>query len=640
MIEVSIDLETRSTVDLKKSGVYPYAAHPTTDVWCMAFRCNDDSRPHLWWPGQPTPRIFGARTPLTVRAWNANFERQMWNAILVKRYGFPALPLDSWVCTMAEALAMGLPGSLDMAAKALGLPVEKDAAGSRLMMQMAKPRRVQPDGTVIWWDAPDKKARLGEYCKQDVVVEQAIAAQVRRLSAPERRIWILDQQINDRGVGLDTGLVLALHDIDRAAQADADRRMAELTAGEVSAVTQAGRLTEWLRGQGLDLDGVAKDDVRDLLECDLDPTVKETLLLRQEAGGTSSRKLVSMKSSVSAGNRIRGMLAYHGASTGRWAGRLVQPQNMPRGTIKHKHLEPSLPFVLARDTGALETLFGSIHGVVPSALRACFQAGPGNVLYAGDYSQIEARVLPWLAGAEHVLDVFRAGTDIYQAVADRMGVDRQIGKVAVLALGFQGGKRAFQSMAKNYAVKVTDEEAEEAKVAWRQANPEAVAMWEGIQNAALRACNNRQTSCCDGRIHFYLDGPDWLVCELPSGRRLWYRKPHIVKKLTPWGREVDELRAWGVDSYTKKWTSYSLYGGLLTENVVQAVARDIMAGAMLRLDAAGYPPVLTCHDEVVSETAADFGSVEEFRSIMTVTPKWASGLPIKADVWKGTKYRK
>lgn len=640
-LEISIDLETRSAVDLKKTGVYPYAAHPTTDVWCLAFQDDDAGVCQVWRPGEYLPPQF-LDPRVTFRAWNANFERQIWHAILVARYGFPPVPLERWVCTMAEALAMGLPGSLDKAGEALGVEQQKDKAGAGVMMRMAKPRRVQPDGTIVWWDDAERRATLEAYCQQDVRAERAIARQVRRLSATERAVWLLDQQINDRGVGVDLPLVAALSDLEAAARADADRRMRELTGGAVKQLTQAGALKSWLSGRGLDLEGVAKDDVRDALEDgELPADVEEVLLLRQEAGGTSSRKLVSMKASASRGSRIRGMLAYHGASTGRWAGRLVQPQNMPRGTIKHKHLEPSLPLVMGRNAAGLEMLFGSIHHVVPSALRACFRAEAGNQLYAGDYSQIEARVLPWLSGAEHVLDVFRSGKDIYQTTADAMGVDRQIGKVAVLALGFQGGKGAFQNMAKVYGLKVTDEQADEFKVKWREANPEAVAMWDEVQQAALNAVRwGNPTEACAGKIHFYMEGRDWLVCELPSTRKLWYSKPHIVKKLTPWGREVDELRAWGVDSFTKKWASYSLYGGLLTENIVQAVARDIMAGAMLRLDRAGYPPILTVHDEVICETPAGFGSVAEFTDIMTVTPKWAAGLPIKAEAWAGTRYRK
>jgi len=638
MKTVSIDFETRSTVDLRKTGVYPYAAHPTTNVWCMAYSV-DGGEPALWFPGDPVPWVFDGEYVL--RAWNANFERQIWRALMAPFYGFPDVPLDRWYCTMAEALAMGLPGALDKAAEALGVDQQKDKEGASLMLRMAKPRRVQPDGTVIWWDDPSRVARLAAYCQQDVRTEMDIARRVQRLSPPERSVWLLDQTINDRGVGLDCALVDALYDLDRAAQADANRRMRELTGNEVTAVTQAGALKGWLEARGVELEGVAKDDVREALEGALDPVVEEVLLLRQEAGGTSSRKLTAMKASVSRGDRIRGMLAYHGASTGRWAGRLVQPQNMPRGTIKHKHLEPSIPLILNRNAGGLELLFGSIHAVVPSALRACFTAAPGNVLYAGDYSQIEARVLPWLAGAEHVLDVFRADKDIYQAVADEMGVDRQIGKVAVLALGFQGGKGAFQNMAKVYGLKVPDGQAEEFKVKWREANPEVVAMWDEVQRCALRATQRAVPhSACGGKVVFCMDDRDWLTATLPSGRKLWYYKPHIVPKTTPWGREVEELRAWGVDSYTRKWASYSLYGGLLTENLVQAVARDIMAGAMLRLDRAGYPVILSVHDEVICETRADFGSLGDFLSLMTTTPSWANGLPVKAKAWTGNRYRK
>lgn len=639
---ISIDLETRSVLDLKKTGVYPYAAHPMTDVWCLAWCMAGDTEVGLWQPGDAVPEVF-LRSEHPLRAWNANFERQIWNHILVPRYGFPLMPLHMWHCTMAEALAMGLPGKLEDAALALGTAQQKDKKGHALMMRMAKPRKIQADGTPTWWDDPGRRAQLAEYCRQDVRTEMSIGERLVPLADNERRVWLLDQRINDRGVGLDVELVKALLDIDNAANASADFRMAELTEGRVTAVTQVGQTKEWLAERGIDVEGLAKDDVRGLLEEDLPEDVQNVLLLRQEAGGTSSRKLTAMRNSVGRGNRIRGMLAYHGASTGRWAGRLVQPQNMPRGTIKPKVLEGCIDLILARDTYALDLLLGSIHAVVPSALRACFKAERGNALFVSDYSQIEARVIAWLAGAEHVLDVFRRGEDIYQATADRMGVDRQVGKVAVLALGFQGGKGAFQNMAKVYGLKVTDEQADKYKVDWREANPEIVSMWGEIETASRKAVEQPGSvqSCCAGRVEFRCHPRRaWLRCYLPSGRVLWYANPHLAERKTPWGSTRAELRAWGVDSYTRKWASYSAYGGLLTENIVQAVARDMMAHAMLALDEKGYSPILTVHDEVVTETREDFGSVSEFTEIMTTIPAWADGLPVKAESYKATRYKK
>lgn len=638
---ISIDLETRSVLDLKKTGVYPYAAHPMTDVWCLAWCMDGTAEVGLWQPGDPVPGVL-LRGLLPLRAWNANFERQIWNHILVPRYGFAPMPLDAWHCTMAEALAMGLPGSLDKAAEALGVAEQKDKEGHNLMMRMAKPRKIQPDGTPTWWDDPGRRARLAAYCQQDVRTEMSIGERLVPLSDSERRVWLLDQRINDRGVGLDVDLAKALLDIDNAANASADFRMAELTGGRVTAVTQVGQTKEWLAERGIDAEGLAKDDVRNLLEEDLPEDVQNVLLLRQEAGGTSSRKLTAMLNSVSRGNRIRGMLAYHGASTGRWAGRLVQPQNMPRGTIKPKVLEGCIDLILARDTYALDLLLGSIHAVVPSALRACFKAERGNSLYVGDLAQIEARVIAWLAGAEHVLDVFRRGEDIYQATADRMGVDRQVGKVAVLALGFQGGKGAFQNMAKVYGLKVTDEEADRYKSDWREANPEIVAMWWEIETAARRAVEQPGSvqSCCAGRVEFRCHPRRaWLRCYLPSGRVLWYASPHLGERDTPWGSKKQELRAWGVDSFTKKWASYSAYGGLLTENIVQAVARDVIAGTMLRLEEEGYPVILSVHDEVLCERAVG-GNLAEFTRIFETPQPWARGLPVKVDAWVGGRYRK
>ena len=607
----------------------------------MAY-AKDDGEVNVWTPGQPIPEVIlnGASTQ-QFRAHNAQFERIIWREIMVKRYGFPPITMQQWHCTAAECRAMGLPGGLDGAAKALGLEHQKDTVGQRLMLRMSKPRTVQPDGTLTWWNTPDRVAKLIAYCKQDVVVERAIAAKVQRLTDAERAVYLLDQRINDRGVQIDTRLIEAAIDVVDAANEKANADLSELTNGAVTSITKNADLSNWLG-----VDSVAKAHVRDLLEKDLPPNVRRVLELRQEVSKSSVAKLVAFMECRCSDSRVRGLLMYHGAATGRWSGRLVQPQNFPRGDFKHTVIEGAIPLVLNKDLEGIDALYGSVHSLISSMLRACFIAKPGHTLFSADYSAIEARVLAWLAGEKDVLDVFRSGQDIYCHAAT--GIygrtitpidkdERQIGKVAVLALGYQGGVKAFQSMASAYNLEIADEKADEIKNAWRKANARIVSWWAALENAALDAVHSG-VGVAPGVVFGVED--NWMWCQLPSGRKLWYSKPRLVERETPWGALRTSVKCDGVNSVTKKFEPFDLYGGLLAENIVQAVSRDLMASAMLRLEDAGYPIIMTVHDEVVAESSVEKGTLAEFTDILCKLPSWAKGLPLTAEGWTGQRYRK
>jgi DNA polymerase len=337
---------------------------------------------------------------------------------------------------------------------------------------------------------------------------------------------------------------------------------------------------------------------------------------------------------------------YHGAATGRWSGRLVQPQNFPRGDFKHTVIEGAIPLVLNKDLEGIDALYGSVHSLISSMLRACFIAKPGHTLFSADYSAIEARVLAWLANEQDVLDVFRSGQDIYchaatgiynRPITPADKDERQIGKVAVLALGYQGGVRAFQSMATMYGLVIPDEKADEIKIAWRKANARIVSWWAALENAALDAIHNG-VGVAPGVVFGVED--NWMWCQLPSGRKLWYANPRLVERETPWGALRTSVKCDGVNSVTKKFEPFDLYGGLLAENIVQAVSRDLMASAMLRLEDAGYPIIMTVHDEVVAESSVESGTLAQFTDILCKLPSWAKGLPLTAEGWSGQRYRK
>lgn len=703
-MKLNIDFETRSTLDLRKTGVYPYAQCPDTDIWCMAFAFGDgdvDLIPFAdadWqdpWYAPALQRI--AEHVLEggeVWAWNAQFERIIWNWILTPRYGMPPLPRAQVYDTAAEAAALALPRSLNGAAQALGIAMEKDMEGRRLMLQMSKPRRKKP---LTWWEDVERREKLYEYCRQDVRVEREIGKLTRPLSSFEREVYLLDQLANDRGVRIDVPLVNAAKSMATVAMDEADESLRILTDGAAAGVTKVADITAWVRAQGVDVPNLRKDTVRDLLASEtLDPTVEAVLQLRQDAGKTSVSKLNAMLSALCDDFRVRGLLLYHGASTGRWAGKLVQPQNFPRPELD---AEKYIQAVLEEDFGAIDE---PVMKVISSMLRSMLRAGDGRRYVAGDYSQIEARVLAWIAGQEDLVELFRSGGKIYETMAAfifdmdvedvaKDSFERQIGKNSVLGAGFQmgadrfaeqvweqtgivldrgarvarckhcdyvhanvplGGKKAdwdFLPCCPKMALETVEvlrpDLAAQAITGYRTLYGKIPQFWRDIERAAIAAVQDPgsiQICGRNGAIRYTMRG-NILWCILPSGRMLAYFSPELKMRRLPEPYEDIEklsLSFVGVDGMTRKWRRQHTYGGHLTENVVQAMARDLMAGAMLRLEAAGYPVILTVHDEVLTEPLVGHGSVGEFERIMTTLPPWAEALPVAAEAWEGERYRK
>jgi DNA polymerase bacteriophage-type len=692
--KLHIDFETRSAVDLKKTGVYVYAEDPTTDVWCAAFAV-DDGPVELWTPGMPVPdAIFDA----VVNGWpivahNANFEQAIWHGVLAPRYGWPVPHPTQWRCTMAMALAMSLPGSLDNAAAALGLDTRKDVKGYGIMMRMAKPRKVNADGSIVWWDEPHRLAELYAYCKQDVEVERQLEKRLVQLSPSELDLWHLDQTINARGVYVDERLCLAAKAIVAQTQARLDVEMKTVTDYGVSACSNAVQLAQWVRAKGFPADSIAKDQIEILLaRDDLPEDVRRALELRREAAKASVAKIDSLLAGMQRDKRSRGLLQYHAASTGRWGGRRFQPQNIKRPKLKNVDL--AIEAVLHGDVDVIDMMYGEPLSVVGDCLRGMIRAAPGNKLMAADYANIEGRVLAWLAGEEWKLQAFRAfdagaGPDLYKvAYAKTFGIKienvdsfmRSIGKVLELAPGFQGGAGAFLMMANVYGVNLADifeiastaagravqKKASEAwaqrgvnsghseaawttgemlKIMWRNDHPKTVEFWWALDEAAIEAVQNPGLVITCGKVRMVVRG-SFLWLRLPSGRALCYPYPKLVMKDMPWEdgegkparKQVFSYK--GVDSYTRKWTDCYAYGGLWAENVTQAVARDLMAEGVKRLEAADYPVILTVHDEIVSEVPAGFGSVDEFCALMTELPAWAAGCPVTAEGFSAERYRK
>lgn len=703
MSVLSIDFETRSTVDLKKSGVYVYAQHPTTDIWCMAWAF-DDEEPEIWTPAAAgrcktgyaedgnvcwhhgycdREELFAGLDPRIVahilaggemRAWNAQFERTIWREIMVKRYGAPEIKMEQFVCSAAEAAAMSLPRALGNAAHVLGVEQQKDDKGYRLMLQMARPRKIADDGTPIWWDRALKPseepkiaqmiATLKSYCKQDVRSEKAVVPALRRLTPHERLIYLLDQRINDRGIRIDMELVHAASEIVEVGVTRANARLDDLTNGDVTKLSNHRKLLQWLNEADIETASVSKAAVAALRERDdLAENVQEVLTLRSEAGRSSVAKLKSLVLATCRDLMARGLLLYHGAGTGRWTGKLIQPQNFPRGEVDD--IESYIEWVMAGEYDLLDGIAPPVV-IVLSMMRSMLTARPGHELIAGDFSAIEARVLNWLAGQEDVVELFRAmdagdkSRHPYKVMAWKMGraaspelvkkpsEDYQAGKAAELGCGFQMGWKKFIDAAwAVYQVRVTEEQSQQAVNAYRASHPMVKKYWKDAQNACMDAIREPGSVFPfgpRGNVKATVRG-GYLYIVLPSGRPLAYASPSIKERELPWSTEDEPafgaaLHFWGVHPKTGQWVQMYLYGGLIVENIVQAVARDLIADAMLRLEAAGYLPVLSVHDESVCEVPVGFGSLEEFERLMSDLPTWATGCPVAAEAWRGFRYRK
>jgi len=664
MTTLHIDFETYSAADLPVCGLDNYASDPTTGVHCIAWAFDDGLVEIIGgasrrWPELPDAISAHIKNGGEVVAHNASFELAIWNKVCVPKYGWPLLSPKQMRCTMAQAYAMSLPGSLEKAAAALGIPQQKDVAGSRIMMQLAKPK---VDGG-FWTpeEAPEKFQRLYDYCKQDVEVERALDHRMMELSESEQRVWVLDQIINQRGIQVDLPAIENAIAMVEAEKARLDAAMLRATGGVVGKCTEVQLLIKWIKTQGVELPGLAKADVIDALKIeDMPAAVRKALLLRQEAAKSSTAKLTAMKNRASRDGRVRGCFQYHGASTGRWAHRGIQPGNLPRprkltgDDDANVRLVYHINDLIARNQHELlDMLYGPTMDALADSVRGMITAGPGRELVAMDFSAIEARVLAWLAGQEEVLEIFRTHGKIYEHAASGIyrkdiksvtKAERQIGKVAVLALGYGGGVGAFQSMARVYGVKVDDALADQIKKAWRESHAKIVQYWYDLENAAINAVE-LGTACkagAPGRQVVFIRKGSFLWCKLPSGRVLCYPYPVIKPIETPWGEMKDALHFMSVNGVTNKWEETKTYGGSLAENITQAVSRDLLAEAMLRLEDAGYPVVMHVHDEAVVEVSAsdDDETLHRIERVMATVPEWAAGLPLSAEGWRAFRYRK
>lgn len=646
---LAIDIETYSSNDLLKTGVHKYVE--ATDFTVLLFSYSIDGGPVQvvdLAQGEDLPDdVFEALTdPRVVKtAYNALFER-----VCLSTFFMIDLPAEQWECTMAKASQLGLPLSLDAAAKALKLEQEKSAAGKGLIRYFCvpcKPTKTNGGRTRnLPQHAPEKWEAFKAYCAQDVVVEQAIREKISWFepTPTEKKLWVLDQRINDSGILIDPVFVKNAVRMDTAYRKRLYEEAVQLTG--LSNPNSASQLKQWLTEEiGEEVTSLTKTVVPDLLKQVDCGRVKRVLEIRQEMAKTSVKKYMAMVNAVCRDNRVRGLLQYYGANrTGRWAGRLVQVQNLPRNEMKD--LDLARQIVKNGDLELLELQFGNVPNTLSQLIRTAFVAAPGHRFIVADFSAIEAVVIAWLAGEKWRMEVFRTHGKIYEASAAQMfkvpiesitkaSPLRQKGKVAELALGYQGGPYALISMGA-LRMGIEEEELPKLVVMWRQANPAIVRLWNTVGAAAMQAVQDGITVKIQHGILFFTQH-NTLFVRLPSGRMLCYSQPRIRTN----ERGMQSLCYVGVDQTTKKWELTDTYGGKLVENIVQAIARDLLAEAMLRLDDAGYKIVMHVHDEVVIEVpVVGKGSVEEVNDIMSKPVSWAPGLPLRVDSYETAYYKK
>ncbi len=689
------DFETYSACDLKRSGAWRYGEDPTTAIVCLSW-CLDDGPVQLWLPGQPIDELASLASASDVMwvAHNTAFEKAIWKNLMVPAYGFPPIPEDHWHDTLAVCAYKGIPLKLERAASALGLANQKDTEGSRLTIGLSRTNR-----SGMYQHEPERLARVYDYCKKDAEAERELHKAVGWLSKTEREVWKLDQTINQRGVRLDLQFI-------EAAQSICDQRAKPLLAEfqKLTGIAKVGspKFLAWLHARGAAIPNLQKDTITKFLgdedeeaeeslagddedyqhteeQVDLPFAYRRPLEIRKILGSASIKKLASMQACVCSDGRAHGLLQYHGAGPGRWAGRLLQPQNFPRPTLKvatgwdkngnevYGGHDPDqlVEAILTRDADYVQMIFGEPIAAIASSLRHALVPAHGHLFEVGDFAKIECVIVLAMAGAaETAAKVIKEGSKIYLDAATKLykraitKADLQeytVGKANILACGFQLGGKGFRT---KFAPWETLENCTTA-VKWYREDfaPEVPKLWRGLEDAAVRTVWDRTPHKSYG-IAYALEGR-WLTARLHDGKKLWYFDPRPVRKHMPWctcddccekkklppetPREPDIRRGFVYSAWKMgQWKRMSAYGGLLTENVVQATARQLLVNGMFNCEREGHPLVLTVHDEVITEVPEALADAKLLDEMMTDVPPWAKqmGIPVASECWVGDRYRK
>ena len=765
--KVTIDFETRSKADLRAVGAWNYARHPSTQVMCLSWRSTNGEKgfwhmrhPHMIKklranlekatnllsiaktddlrekrqatviqiqqdiedlkesdPAELTRLFALIAEGYLVEAHNAFFERVIWMHVCIPKMQWPEIDEDQWRCSAAKASMHALPRDLERASGEMCPDEKKDSEGHRLMLKLckpAKPTKADPDRE--WHELPDDLRGLWKYCEQDTKAEEALSESLIELPPKELELWQMDQRMNLRGMYSDHDLAHKAIDISTTLTEQLNTQLSETTYGELEKGSQRAKIKQWLNDNcDEEVEGTGAPVLDRLMQNPAYANTKVSTVVDivRAVNRTSIKKYQAMldRSDID-DHRIRDMMMYHGAATGRWSGKGVQPHNFPRGFIKDMELtcEELLGYPL--DELLMFHSRKDLMDILSWALRGGLCAPPGRRLYVADYAAIEARVLVWLANDEAALNVFRAGKDIYKDMATAIygclyeevdSEQRRMGKQAILGLGYQMGapkfwdtiagyepwykgvdashqpflmmegtkilekiKACFKaddaiSDALKYGFKLSSQQEATIRatflrgdddlfknvyyflfirnvvIKYREKYSSVKDLWKAHNAAAIDAVADPGSRHEVGKITWYMDDNDFLRCELPSGRTLFYRKPHLGKN--KFGNH--SLYYWSVDAVTKQWRRTGTYGGKLVENFTQAVARDLMGDGMLEVDKHDdYDLLASVHDELIAEADEDKGNVEEFENLMATIKPWAEGCPVKAEGWTGFRYRK
>ena len=654
---LSIDIETKSSIDIGKAGLYKYAQSPDFAILLFAYKWDDD-------PVQIVDLATGELIPDWIldelvdpdtikHAYNAAFE---WYCL--NRAGYMT-PLEQWRCTMMHGLYCGYTAGLDATGKAIGLPQDKRklTTGKALIRYFCVPcKPTKTNGNRTWnlpKHAPEKWVLFKDYCKQDVITEYEILKRLEQYPVPEEEefLWQMDIRMNAYGVRVDEELINGALAIDAISSENLTMEAIDITGlGNPNSTSQ---LKVWIEKQiSGEISGLTKENVTELLSrSDISDEVRRVLEIRQQLGKTSIKKYVAMKTAEGEGERVRGLTQFYGANrTGRWAGRLVQMQNLPRNYLKT--LDEARKLVKAKNYEGVRLIYENVPDTLSQLIRTAFIPSEGQKFVVADFSAIEARVIAWLAGEQWVNEVFATHGKIYEATASQMfhvPIEkiakgnpeyslRQKGKVATLALGYQGGSNALIAMgALNMGL--TEEELPDIVQRWRSANPRIRDLWYAVEEASLQTMLTAQPHAINGLI-FALEsdlvyGQHFLTVQLPSGRKLFYPKPFLQEN--QFGKAA--IHYYTVGQQTRKWEVTSTYGGKMTENIVQAIARDCLAETLRRIEKKGLRVVFHVHDEVIIDAPMDV-TVDEICNLMAEPITWAPGLILKGAGFESNYYMK
>lgn len=689
MPRIICDFETFSDLSVKDVGSWAYAEHPSTEILMMSYKAQGANKAGLWLPGEDFPQfiIDHINQGYPIEAHNCMFERAIWTTILFRQFSIP-IP-RRWIDTMASCAYRSVPLGLDKVGDALNLDVVKDKRGKVLLNKLSRPQKPTKKNPETRCRDPELMRELGEYCIQDSEAEDALGNTLGDLSRDEFSTWVMDQNINKRGVAVDLEAVEGALKIVNTITTRMEAELRKITGGACQSGGEVAKILKWVQDSGVaHMPNLQAGTIEDILKTswfDNRPEVRRVLEIRQMLSRASAKKLIKFRDCTSNDGRLRVLLQYHGAGTGRWAGRGVQPQNFPRGAmdIKYKKIGVTPDEVMSMlidciktgDPDLLELHFGDPMEAIASSLRGMFVAAPGTLFYVADFAAIEARVLMWLCGQMDAIQAFEQfdkgiGPDIYCVTAEKIynrpinkdkdPAERQLGKITVLGCGYQmsGGKLKMQAE-QSYKTLITDDQADLMVATFRENYTNVPQFWKDIERAAVNTVKyqNYHEIISENGVKIAFDyikdaAGSWLVMILPNDRKIWYFSPGLEEKeITYVNKKTGET-----DTFTKNsvyymgrnnkkggaWSRVFTYGGMLTENAVQAIARDLMVAAMRRVEKTGvYKIVLTVHDELVAEANPAVGDIKEFEHIVAgPNPAWADGCPVAAEGWAGPRYRK